>query len=775
MNKNFVISSMNLLKNNRYLLLFIILCFIIFSPFFLQGKIPIPADDLVGLYHPWRDAWRKDYPNGIPFKNPLITDPIRQQYPYRILAIEQMKQGKFPGWNPYSFSGTPLFANIQTAAFYPFNILFWIFNDITAWSLLIFLQPLLAGVFLYFYLQSIKLEKQAAFLGGASFAFSGFMTSWLTWNTIGHVALWLPLILLAKDKLLQNFNLKWALILIFSESAMILAGHIQTALYIIFFTSIFLFFRAYSYSNRDIKKTVARLLPFLITGFCFVVITSIQWYSTLHLILQSAREFDLTSWLREDWFIPWKHFVQFLAPDFFGNPATNNYWGVWNYGEFVGYVGVITLFFALLAIFFRRDKKTLFYVSSLIVSLLLAFPTIFAKLPYQLNIPFLSTLQPSRIMILIDFCLAVLGALGIDYFLKIFPKNIYKIWFSKMMTVFVIMAGIFASLWFVILVFGNQNNELQANLSIAKRNLILPTLLMITLISYALILRKFKRKHHLEFITLMLFVIAFADQLRFVHKFTPFISKDYIFPKTETISFLQENLGHYRYMTTDRRIMPPNVSTFYKLATTDGYDPLYLKSYGEFVAGWVRNEADITPASFNRILVPEKYNSFFTGLLNVKYILSLVPINDPQLKLVFIEGETHVYENIAVLPKVLLLEKLVRVDSPEQVIQSLFEYKNNLKTQGFTQDNIFIDSGPLGSKETAELTQYSLSLVKIDVNVLQQRVLVITDPMYTNWNVFIDGKPVENIRVNHLFRGVIVPAGRHIVEYRFVPLSFRQF
>src|SRR5258708_38390044 len=91
----------------------IIATVLIFSKqFLLKGKLPIPADTIVGLYYPFRDLYAATNPNGIPFKNFLITDPIRQQYPWRLLSITLEKQGLFPLWNPYNFAGTPLLANM---------------------------------------------------------------------------------------------------------------------------------------------------------------------------------------------------------------------------------------------------------------------------------------------------------------------------------------------------------------------------------------------------------------------------------------------------------------------------------------------------------------------------------------------------------------------------------------------------------------------------------------------------------------------------------------
>jgi len=408
------------MKRLTPVLFIIFLAIVFFWQFFIKGLLPIPADTIVGLYHPFRDLYTKNYPNGVPFKNFLITDPVRQQYLWRELAISAEKKLELPLWNPYNFAGTPLLANFQSGFFYFLNVLFLVIPFSMAWSLIIFLGPLLSGVFLYLYLNNLKLSKWASLLGAISYSFCGFSVAWMEWGTITHVSLWLPLILLSIDNLFLNKRkLKWSLLFLFSLVASFFAGHLQIFFYLFIFSWIYFLAR---WIQFGLKRNT--FLFYLMLNIFFLMLTAIQWMPTFQLISLSARNIDVLNFNNPGWFVPWQNLIQFIAPDYFGNPTTLNYWGVWNYGELVGYVGVIPLILALFAMFYRKDKKTLLFGTILFLSLVFALPTFVAKIPYTLKIAFFNTAQPTRLIFIIDFALSVLSALGFDYLLKAKKKSV---------------------------------------------------------------------------------------------------------------------------------------------------------------------------------------------------------------------------------------------------------------------------------------------------------------------------------------------------------------
>ena len=745
--------------NKLFFILFLLAVLVFFYPFVLFGKVPIPADTIVGMYHPFRDNVWNGYSAGIPYKNFLITDPVRQQYVWRVLAMEQFAKGELPLWNPYSFSGTPLLANFQSAVFYPLNILFFLLPIATAWGILVLLQPLLSGIFLYLYLRHLNITAFAAYLGGFVYSFSGFAIVWLEWNTIGHVMAWLPLTLLSAEKIVQIKNKKlllWSIIFSFSLIASFFAGHLQVFYYSFLVSLTYVIIKTVSVKQHKSKI----LLIFAICYLLVTIITSIQWLPTLQFISLSARDIDQGSWQKEGWFIPWQNLIQFIAPDFFGNPATGNYWGIWNYGEFIGYIGIIPLIFVFYALFFRRDNKTLFFTLLTILGFVFAFPNPIAKLIYQWNIPLLSTSQPTRLLSVITLSFSILAALGFDYWTK--ERNT-----KRTVLVILFLLIILLGAWVFVLFPHLFSNLLKPEwLVTAKRNLILPTLfIFITAMLLTVYLRVNRSKNIISLLHYFIVILIMTDLFRFGWKFTPFSPEEWIFPKTRLLSLISNQAGEFRIMSLDRRIMPPNFSLPYKLHDVSGYDPLYLKNYGQLISSWESNKATYIPASFNRILTPQNYSSFIADFIGVKYILSLEPLKSEKLVLLGKEGETYLYENKLVYPRAYFTEKVTTSENDSEALVLIFKLGDKLKNTAVVSEDLGLVERKIDLNESVEIVEYSENSVIINTNSAIRRLLVLTDSYYPTWKVIIDGKPGKIIKTNYFFRGVVIPEGQHSVKF----------
>lgn len=735
-----------------YLSFIFVLILVFYQSVLFQGRVPIPTDTLVNLYHPFRDYLAQDYPRGVPFRNVLVNDPVTQQIPWKSLVVSEYKKGDMPLWNPYAMSGYPLLGNIQSAPLYPLNI-FLFLPFISGWSIFIILQQVLAAFFMFLFLRSLKLTDLACTVGAVAFAFCGFVISWLEWGNLIHTALWLPLLFLCANKIVDSKNkILWSLILVFGIAFSYLAGHLQTWIYAMVVLLGYMTIKIPSVSF--IRKNIVLALGAVLV-MCILLLPVI--FVQFQFIFLSARDID-QSWLQPGWFIPWQHLVQFIAPDYFGNPATGNYWSIFNYGEFVGYVGIVPLLFALTAVIYRRDRLTVFFSIVIAIAFIFAFPTFIAKIPYQLGIPFLSSTQPTRLIFIIDIALCVLAALGVD-----FVQKKRKIHMPPVVIIGIVLVGIFMTTYYL----QSQSFISTIDWQVARKNLIIPSSLVFISLLYFFAYRFMPEKIKQHALLLLLLLMS-LDLLFFATKYTPFANPNHFYPITQTISFLQKESGNNRIMATDRRIMHPNVPTFYQLQSIDGYDPLYLKRYGELMASTSRNKADISqPFGFLRTITVNNYTSPIIDLLGVKYILSLTDLEDPDLEKVFEEGETKVYENLNVFPRAFFVSQLTYVDSSQEAINFLFDTQNDLRTTAVVEaeeiESIATNDLGIGS---ATIREYVANRVTLATSNDKQGFLILTDTFYPTWKATVDGKPVTIYRSDFNFRGIVVPSGSRTVEFK---------
>ncbi len=749
-----------LLRGERYWdWIFICLYTILVGLFFYQtlifGKIPVPTDTLVGLYSPYRESYANQYPNGIPFKNFLITDPIRQQIPWRKTIIDSLRRGKVGLWNPYSFSGTPLFANIQSGALYPLNIFFLMFPFFIAWTLLIISQPLLSGIFLYIFLRHKKLHYGPAFFGAICFSFSGFSIAWLTWGTMISTWLWTPLTLLAIDRIFEKDEKRkvlWVIIAGLSIVCSFFAGHIQIFIYSLMFS---LFYMLWFYRRAFSLKNIYLYL----IGFCVIyILTAPQLLHIIEWLPQTSRLFDASAWKTDGFFIPFHHLAQFLAPDYFGNPATLNYWGTWNYGEMVGYIGVSGLLMAFIGI----GSETIFWVVMLVVGLLFAVASPISFLPYQLRIPLISSLQPTRLLVIVDYCLSILAAYGLSNIAKPVKKKHVLLCFSVM---FVLMGILGLSV-----IAPKLFNIPLDKVIIVKRNLVMPAIMIVgsALIFILTFICFNRRKYASILLTVLIILMTVIDLLRFGWKFTPFTNTSYFFPTTKTISFLEKQSKPFRIMTTDDKIFPPNVNEFYGIESINGYDPLYSSRYEEFIAAMERGVPNINPPfGFNRIIVPKNTHSPLFSLLGIRFILSYNELPEPDFHKVFEEGPLSVYEDTRVMPRAYLVERVVYKTNKQDIMNQLYSPEFDLRYSAVVEYPVDVLDTPLTLDEFVFIRAYDNNKIVVDAAVEQKRLLVIGNIFDAGWRATVDGMSTPIYRTNYIFMGIQVPAGRHsvVIEY----------
>jgi hypothetical protein len=758
---------------------FLGLTLLISRPIF-RGFVPIPMDVLVAGYFPWLD-YKWGFPTGVPYKNASLTDVYSQNYIWRTLAVGMLKGGELPLWNPYSFSGTPLLANLLSAPFYPLNLLMILLGDIWGWSAMILFQPLLSMLFMYLFLRQIKLFPFACIFGSIVFAFSGFMTTYLEYGTSGQIFLWLPLLLYVIEKYYYSQKNIWLLSIPILLFPVLTGGFFQPAAYVCILSFLYFVF-------RSPKKIIQGILVYSL-GLC---LSAVQLIPSFELFSKSIRNYDHNIIEYGYGLLPLRNFITFFSPDFFGNPATHNFWGFMGYQETSGYFGIVTIGLLVSAFcLFRKNFHVRFFGLLFFISLFLAFDTPLGGLVYSLKIPGFSTGYASRLLLVTGACASVLAAIGLNYF----QHNLKMLKKASLITFLIVLAsagGIVISLKLFSLSSMKTYSPISQSLinyQVSLRNLILP----LGLSSALILLLSFRRLIFL--VPVVIIFLSSFDFVRYTTKFNPFVPSRFMDLSLPAVEYMQKNIGFYRLERERSEMLPPNIWLWYGLMSPSGYDPLQTLQYGYFYRIYnsdggnneLQQQGLFDSQWFTRYSELEAYNSPFLDLAGVKYLAAIkrnenslpdrtaqktiYKISDTKFKQVFSDGATVVLENTTVLPRVMLYDSFdVRPD-----------YREALKTLWKEYDfrsRIILDRQPpkhdyeISASDSAKITNYSSNTVGISTQNQNWAILMLSDSNYPGWKAKIDGVETTVYTADGIYRALILPPGQHQIVFRYSPDSF---
>lgn len=701
-----------------------------------MNQVPMPGDMMVGSYFPWLEQ-KWGYTTGVPVKNPLTSDVFSASYLWKQVVSESIKSGQWPLWNPYSYSGYPLLANLQSGVMHPFNFLFVILGQINGWSAWMILSILGETLGMYWFLRVLKKSEFASVIGAIAFGFSGFSILWNQFVGANVAMMWWPVGLGLIEKFFETKNKKylwWFPLIVF---LIIAAGHFQICIYTgLLFLSYFL----WKWSKDKIK---IEWKFWLVLGILTVIISLPQILPVAEMGKMSVR-FDEGYIEGYNYgLLPVANLITLLAPDFFGNPTTYNYWGFFNYLETNFYVGVIGLLALIWGVYnFKKLGNVKYFLVVAIVALLMGFDTPIGKLMYWLKIPGLSTSAAGRIASVFVFAMAVITADFAEELAKIKWKSFIRFFWSIPVTIGVVVV--------ILLIlknkFGVENNPIWvANMMIGLRNMVLPVMIL----GGFLIIFTF-RKFRIAKVALMLLIIL--DLFRFGWKWTPFVDKKMIFPTTPEIDFLDTKGGElYRVEREKGELFPPNVWSAYHIMSPSGYDPMSSKEYVTEYEKRVNLNNWENPG-VSRYLELNKYNAKGLGDYNVKYLWVLKRDKDNKIFGDKINSAINMTE-----------WKKVKETTGTVLLENL-KFKPRVS---------LVDNNGIENNEDIYIDDYTNNVVKIKfISDSDNEKVVLRDSWYPGWKAYVNGNKVKVEKFDSVFRSVTVPKGIGEIKFVYLPNSF---
>ena len=227
-----------------------------------------------------------------------------------------------------------------------------------------------------------------------------------------------------------------------------------------------------------------------------------------------------------------------------------------------------------------------------------------------------------------------------------------------------------------------------------------------------------------------------------------------------------------------------NASMVLGIENTLGYNPLRISDY-ERAVGPGENAVDPNLRHF-----PDSFRGYkcqLARMLGIDYLvldrpIAKLPRHVPRPTATLLYGGTgfYVYKLAPVVARAYLADRVKPIDNdgviadrriPEfdRSFEALVDEKQaDVLSKELTARDT---SDAPGSSPSAAILSYSDNRVVLDANSVRGGLLVLHDLYYPGWQATVDGKPVQVVKANVLFRGVEVPPGRHEVVFTFQPLS----
>jgi hypothetical protein len=716
------------------------------------GQTFLPVD-LANNSLPWRTGGLR------PLQNWLVSDPLYEFYPFLVHNVETLRGGHWPLWNPYILLGHPSVADPLAQIFYPvFSGLGLVFGPARGLAIGLWLHVALAAVLMYGFLRTIRCSRPGALLGAFTYALSGYLVTWFEQTYwIGTLA-WLPGILWAFELAVQRRSLRHTALAGLLLGVAVLGGQFTFVVTFGLFLGLYAAGRTAELAWRRERVWAWPLLALVVAAGLGTLLSAVQTIPFADFLNVSQRV--LARGLLDPF--PWQQFVTLVVPDFYGNPATSGlYWGQTNFSEATIYAGLPALLLASLAPWSRRRFLAPYLGGVALVALyfVLGGPGI----SLLGTIPVLRYASLHRSVFLLPLLVAILAGLALSRpHLRAGGAAVSS----------VLLAG---TVGLALALNSGQAGEHWAALQgpVFRAGGWLAAAVVFLWLRGRL--PSWRRLADWSLVALV-----FADLFVFGSRFNPAGPVRELLPPTPAVQYLRANAGMQRvavYQLDGQVVVGPNVLAVYGLADAGGYSSLVVQRFAQLV-----NEGDPKAAAVGvgRWLRTNPCMVFFNhpstrllDLLQAGYVVSPFPLTDLDATAwtEAYQGEVYIYRRLDPRPRAYVVYAAEYVPDDGQAVDRLLD-------ESFDPANVAITAAPLdlptvavAAGHAATIAAYGDTEIVVAATAARQGLLVLGDQFYPGWQAEVDGRPVEIVRTNHVLRGVPLPAGEHLVVFRFMPAS----
>ncbi|MGB4960460.1 MAG: YfhO family protein [Saprospiraceae bacterium] len=190
-----------------------------------------------------------------------------------------------------------------------------------------------------------------------------------------------------------------------------------------------------------------------------------------------------------------------------------------------------------------------------------------------------------------------------------------------------------------------------------------------------------------------------------------------------------------------------SASTSYFHKTIGGYHAAKLQRYDDIITRHISNN-----------------NQTVLNMLNTKYFI--IPIEG---------GEPAVKQNPGAMGNAWFVDNIRVVPDANAEIDSLTSFDPASVAFVHAEFKDYVEGLNPSKNGTILLKSYDPEKLEFESQTEGDQLAVFSDVWYgpgKGWQSYIDGQPVDHIRVNYLLRGLKVPSGKHTITFEFKPKAY---
>ena len=667
------------------------------------------------------------------------SDLMHFNIPIRKAMSDSLKKFEIPFWEPQIGQGFPLIDEGQVGFFYLPNLIFFgLLPFWVAFNVGLLFTFCLAAFGTYLLARSFHLDRASSYLAAITYTFSPILILRLHHYNLLQSAAIFPLMLWSVNSFFNSKRIVHLGIFSLLLPQQIFAGVQQLTSYGLIGASLLFIYKTVIHFKKN--STKIKVLSIFFASMIFaLLISSVQLNSTLTLINMSSRlQNQSPQKILSDFPYNPSNLLTIFNPFILGNVNNATYprWNPSNWGLF-------------------WENNTYFGLTQLILIALLTSNLLLkknSKLKSKANLLFLYTL----------FLLGILISLGkFGPFHPIF--SIPPISFFRVPSRFLIFTFLSAAI----------------------------------IAAYSLELIKDKLKSHAgKFVISAIIILSIADIFRSWFNY-PLLAK--VDDLKEKPAFLKEIKPGSRIATfgqtsawnsiffqegwvnqTDRylfftNLMDQNLNVIYQIDNIFAYAAMEPRRAG-YIEGLAKQSIIEKKESI-------EFSSLTQNLLDLsgtEYVISTKKLVSErwELKNTISNNQTefYLYLNKFKMPRVFAVAQYEVGNSIDKIAELISSNEFNPRNKIVLEKepgSQFLKNNNLENK--VEITSYSRNKITIAATLPQDSIVVISDSFYPGWKAKVDGSEQEILAANINSRALVIPAGKHTIEYSYTEPRFLLF